>query len=216
MLIGSMACPPMLSADSTNQWDNLKQVTRRVSFYFVDRNGDCVIGKVKNVDDTAVPVTRANASQTKIDRADLLRVTDGRRSYNVVFSGRSSWSDVLALIPAQNADKWRPKVVVQTNTGVQYKGQLIDASQGTISLKISGKTRDISKQEVSTVSLVRPKPVKFSNTDRELVFFAFLDPNLWPGIFGRLAVRLYDANSPEDDSPIICSIGTKSLRLVEH
>jgi hypothetical protein len=39
---------------------------------------------------------------------------------------------------------------------------------------------------------------------------------LWPAIFSRLDVRIYDATSAEDNSPIACTRGTNSFNLVEH
>jgi hypothetical protein len=198
------------SEANNTQWNNLRQVTHRATLLFVDRNRDCLRGKIKSVDDSAVMLTLRTGAERKIDRGNVFRVSIGGWPFQLIFSGRSSWSDVIGLIPPLRASKWHPKVVVRAKSGVEQSGYLLEASQDKISIKTSGQAHDIAKQEVSTVTYVRPKPASDSAqyANEELVFFKIFDPEVWPVLFhtqGSLSVRVYDATLSEDNSRITCN-----------
>src|SRR5260221_13422873 len=123
----------------------------------------------------------------------------------VVFSARSSWLDILSIVGKYN----HPQIMVFTKAGEKYQGKLLSASAKALTLESSGKTVDIGKDEVSTVSKISAMPLSDSATyvDQEFAWMKIFDPQLWPSMLHEsvLSIRLYDTSLPEDSSPIVCA-----------
>ena len=141
-----------------------------------------------------------------IPRTDLSRVSIGPWASGVIFTARSSWSDVVNLV-GRNI---HPEAVIGTNSGEERRGKLIAASATALVLKIAEKSVTIAKADIAQVTYVREKPASDSATyaDDELTFLKIFDPQLWPYMLhlqGTLSIRLYDKSFPEDDSPGICT-----------
>ena len=218
LLVAATLCyaPPMMWPSSNDgQWNDVAKLTRRASYIFVDRNHSCVDGKIKEVDDRAVTIIRGNSPEITTERTHLLRITSGGWAGGVIFSGRSSWSDVVRIV----GRRFHPEIAVVMKSSQEHKGKLLSASDVALTLEISRKRVNISKDEVSTVSYIRPKPLGDSAAyaDDELAWMKVFDPQLWPHLLHLqppLSVRLYDASLPEDNSSIVCNPGSDVTRPV--
>lgn len=215
MIVGALysAPPKIWSFDNDNQWNNLATLNRRATYTFIDRNHSCFEGMIKQVDDRAVTITRRNSPEIATERRNLLRVTWGAWAGGVIFSGRSSWSDVVRIV----GRRFHPDIAVVMKSGQEHKGKLFSASDTTLTLESSRKNLDINKDEVSTVSYIRSKPLSDSAAyaDDELAWMKVFDPQLWPRLLhlqSPLSVRLYDASSREDTSSIVCRFGLDVMR----
>jgi hypothetical protein len=102
-------------------------------------------------------------------------------------------------------------------SGKKGRGKLLSASDMALTLESWGKAANIRKDDVSTVSYIRAKPLSDSAAyaDDELAWMKVFDPQLWPHLMhleSPLTVPLYDASLPEDDSSIVCRNGTDVTR----
>src|SRR6266851_369231 len=158
LLVAATLCsaPPMMWPSSNDDpWNDVAKLTRRASYTFVDRNRSCIDGKIKEVDDRAVTIVRGKAPEVTMERAHLLRITSGGWAGGVIFSGRSSWSDVVRIV----GPRFHPDIAVVMKSGQEHKGKLLSASDVALTLERSRKRVNISKDEVSTVSYIRLKPL---------------------------------------------------------
>jgi hypothetical protein len=196
----------MWSAGSDDQWNTFRQVKHRANYIFVTRDRNCIGGKIKHMNDSAVTITQENASEIVIQQPDLLRITYGAWGPGVIFSRRSSWSDIVSIV----GKNFQPEIVVLMTSGQEHKGKLVGASDKSMILKSSGRPLNIVKDQVSMVSYIRPKPLGESAAyaDDELAWMKVFDPQLWPQLLhleSYLSIRLYDSSLPEDSSAIVCN-----------
>src|SRR5205807_1547074 len=85
-----------------DSWDNLNRVTHRRTYTFVDRERNCVGGEIVAVTDRDVTLKRLDWQAGKrpksvtltIERPNVLRIEDGAKVIDVVYSGKSSWSEL--------------------------------------------------------------------------------------------------------------------------
>ena len=216
LLVAVILCfAPPISWPSSNDdlWNNVAKLPRGSTYVFVDRSHGCVDGKIKQLDDGAVTIIRGNAPEAKTERANLLRITSGYWALGVIFSGRSSWFDVVHLV----GGRFHPEIAVLMKSGKKGRGKLLSASDMALTLESWGKAANIRKDDVSTVSYIRAKPLSDSAAyaDDELAWMKVFDPQLWPHLMhleSPLTVPLYDASLPEDDSSIVCRNGTDVTR----
>src|SRR5438445_13751370 len=150
------AAPPIMwSSSNDDQWNNVKQVTRRTNYIFVTRDRDCVGGKIKHMDDSVITIMRPHAPETTIQRTDLLRITYGEWAPGVIFSGRSSWSDVVNIA----GKHFYASIGVVTKSGQEHKSTLLSVSDKVMAIESSCKNVTIAKNKVYTVSYIRLKPL---------------------------------------------------------
>jgi hypothetical protein len=188
------------ASPAANEWDNLKQVTHRRSYGFALRDGTCVTGKIVSVAVESVKINQPSAAT--LERSDLVRVSDGEHVYDVVYSARSSWSDVAGIPP--NA---RSYLRVLTKDGSQHEGAAAQVGDSGITLDKKGKPEKIQKSDVARIYYVRLKPMSDSARFSDQETFP-LNPELWPyywNIGVHMPVLLYDSSVPEDNSKIVCS-----------
>jgi hypothetical protein len=195
------------AAQESDSWNNLKQLSHHATFTFTEKDRNCAIGFVKSVADMSVTVKLKDGKMMTIQRPDLLRVTRNWYGGPMLFSGRSSWSDVTAL--AKYLQQLHPRVIVETKAEPKEEGTLIGASNEGLTLQSHDKTMDVRKSEVVRVTNIVPKPVSDSAAyaDDELVLFKVFDPELWPALFGMqgsINVPLFDVSLPEDNSQVTC------------
>jgi len=219
--LAALSPPASRSNEQSEGWDSLRRVPHHATLIFADRDGNCVAGQIKSYDNNAIVVARQNERDAKIDRPNVLRIATNAWGPGVVYSGRSSWLDVEGLVPTRPSEKWRVPVRVEMNTGKTVRGQLLEASQEEITISSSARrTLVITKGEIARLSYIRPKPLSDSAeyANDELAWMKIFDPQLWPSLFhtqGSLVVRIYDANSPQDNAPIVCKAGTPWHTLTE-
>jgi hypothetical protein len=211
LLVAATLCiaPPMMwPSTSDDQWNVVAKLTRKTTYTFVDRNHSCVSGKIRQLDDRAVTIIRRSAPEITMERTSLLRITWGGWAGGVIFSGRSSWSDVIRIV----GRSFQPQIAVVMKSGTEHRGKLLSASNVALTLENWRKKININKDEVSSVSYIRPAPLSESAAyaDDELAWMKVFDPQLWPRLLhlqSPLSVVLYDASVLEDNSSIVCNPG---------
>lgn len=209
-LTGILALLPakIWSSSTDDQWEAVTKIDRGASLTFVDRARNCLGGKIKHADNRTITVMRRDAPDTTLERTSVLRISAGGWAGGVVFSGRSSWSDVLWIVGRH----FHPDIGIALKSGEEYKGKLISASETGLIVEVSKRKRSIDKRDISIVNYIRPKPLSDSAeyADDELAWMKVFDPQLWPHLLhlrSSISVRLYDASLSQDDSSIVCRSG---------
>jgi hypothetical protein len=184
---------------------------------FQERDLTCHFGQISSTTDQSV-IIHTDKSDITIARANLLRIERGRsgtvspyQSLFVVYSGRSSWADIISFIPfLSKSPSYEVSMLIATSDGKIQKGNLKDATETEIILRDSfGKETRIPKTQVSWVDYLRIKPLSDDQEfyAEELAWMVIFDPVLYPRMFhlgDRMPVRLYDCTLPEDNSPTQC------------
>lgn len=204
LLLAAGAIAGAIAGCGDEEWANLKQVTHRRSYGFALRDGTCATGRIVSMTADSVKINEPDPATLK--RLEIVRVSDGDHAYNVVYSGRSSWSDVAA-IPASEKAFLR----VVTKAGKQYEGSGDQVGEAGMMLVKAGKTVNILKNDVAQVYYVRLKPLSDSARYSDEEHFP-LNPELWPyywNIGVHMAVLVYDSSVPEDNSKVVCQGGGK-------
>jgi len=191
---------PQLGATKEKSWDNLKHVTRHRTYTVLARDLTCVTGRIASVAADSICVKPANGAVTRLKRMNVLRVTSD--SGSIIFSGRSSWSDVKAYssYPTES-------VVVTSNAGAEYKGRIMVISDSVVTVG----NAIVRKSEISKLDILAYTPLSDSNEywaeECAVTPICLLNASLWPRALGiglRMRVRLYDASLPEDNGAVIC------------
>jgi hypothetical protein len=190
-----------------DSWINLSHVSHRSTLTFAEKNGVCESGTVSKVDDSSVTIVIADKKQLQLRKDKLLQVGEGG-AHNLVYSARSSWSDVSKAAPGH-----AESLLVVAMDGKKYSGKPISVSDTSIVLKTLTTTETISKRNTSTVIYVRQKPLTDSEEyfAQEAPFLLLFSPTSYvraAGISLKLKVRLYEARMQEDNSEIICNPST--------
>ncbi|GGG95591.1 hypothetical protein GCM10011586_08320 [Silvibacterium dinghuense] len=206
----------------SDPWQSLKQLKPGLGFVFIERSLTCQYGELEKVTDTNVSIKTKQGTEI-IHKADLMRIRYGFGGHAVandnpnlplftLYSGRSSWSDILAFVPFQS--KVHPyaafRFTLTTKDGRIHRGILngVSAEQITLADK-SGNATTFLKKEIVQVDYITEKPL--SDTQEfywdELGVGRIFDPQLYPRLFhlaDTMSVTLYQSARAEDDSVIIC------------
>lgn len=206
-------------ADRRDPWESVRQLPHRASLMFLEQDRTCYFGQIQAATDKSV-VVRTDKSDITIARANLLRIQRGRPSapsvnlflpLSVVYSGRSSWADILWFMPL--ISKWpsvEVRMSVATTDGKLRKGDLKEVTETEIVLRDPfGKETQISRTKVSRIAYIQTKPLSDQQEFNweELAMFRIFDPVLYSRMFhagDTIPVRLYDLILPEDNSPVQC------------
>lgn len=197
-------------AKTDDQWENLKQITRRRTYMYVDRSLHCGSAKIDQVTDQAVTLKHSDHSKITIERHDLLRLGElGLSATGIIYSDRSSWSDVRNQRHSPKDPHRRARLRAVTLDGKSHEGQLIEIDDTHLTLLDGDLRTQLANSDISKVYHLRPKP--FSDRAEYVVQEA---PVIWvlnPEVlsfeldFTRIPVLLYDSAAPQDDSAIQCS-----------
>jgi hypothetical protein len=183
----------------------------------------CHYGQIKTITDQSVLI-RTDRSDVTIEESNLIRVRLGFSGRSVppdnpylvlatVYSGRSSWSDLIGFMPFQSKSHpgFTVRMSVTTTGGKLHRGSLGQVTGSEISLTDPfGKEISIPKTEVSRIDYIRDKPLSDKEEFywEELAMLRIFDPALYPRVFhlgDKMPVRLYESDVPEDNSPVHCS-----------
>ena len=180
-------------------WPNLKHITRDRLYAVVLREGGCEYGVISSVGEQFLILGTDSALGLALKRSQIVRVSDNLTAPAriAVFSGRSSWVDVMAATPTGNE-----YLHVVTKSGQELKLRQPQVSADAILAEGAG----IGKSEVRFVSYVRNKPL---DVDEEYLHIDDLKwlksiPYVGEHLPTRISVPLYNADLPEDNSPLKC------------
>ena len=193
------SCTFLLSQASR---DTLNGVSHSASLTFLKRDGTCVSGPIAGVDEKAVTVHPYGKEPVKIQRTDLLQVSQGDA---LLFTAVSSWADVAtAHVYPHEA------FVLKLRSGKLIKGKPLAVKPDSITLKHGFVSTEYKKSEVQTIDYLRVKPESdgFDYFSQEAPGLLFFYPEFYyrlVGLEGRIPVRLYDASSPEAAAVPSCS-----------
>ncbi len=206
-----LASSLLLGQDSS--WMNLGHIDRGNTYSVILRDGSCLRGAIRFVNpgmlSLAVPIStskkRADAVTSPrlitVARLDALQVKDGRRQFDILYSGRSSWRDVQAA-PSHS----REYLNITLKSGESVHGEPVGSTDSQLSVKRSKSVMEIAKTDIALVYYMRIKPAP-SNRLNEFPA-EFFEPRIWPYIFNvgvQLRVLLFNSTFPEDDSILQCS-----------
>lgn len=191
-------------------WENLKHVTRYRTYQFLLKDSTCVKGRIASVNSDSVSVTVSANDKRKLNREELLSITDVPTfvfpSY-LIYQGRSSWADVGTY-----ASNHPESITVITIAGTDHTGAFVKTSDVDLAMSVGGKNIIIVKNQIKTIDLTTGTPLsdREEHWVRECAFpvICALRVSLWPRMLGkgaRLQVRLYDASQPEDNRYMVCS-----------
>lgn len=212
ILVGTcLALPSKVlgQAKTEDQWENLKQITRRRTYMYVDRQLHCGNAKIDQVAEKAVTLKREDHTKITIERQDLLRLGEWGLSANgILYSGRSSWSDVRNQRHDPKNPQRGARLRVVTLDGKNHEGQMIEVDDTHLVLLDADKRVQLARSDISKVSYLRLKPFsdRAEYVAEELPLLWVLDPEVlrYELDFTRIPVLLYDSSAPQDDSAIEC------------
>jgi len=207
------------SSSPDEQWRAVQELPHRAAFTVVDRDFNCSIGEIRSAGDSEL-VIKTRTGDVRLDRANILTVNSyhwnlaslqqGVPVSGILYSGRSSWFDVMALGKRVQKDKWfKVRLEVKTADGKLHNGRMAGANDNEIQLSDSGKGDVIRKSEITRVSFVREKPLSDAGEYwwDEATLLQIFDPEVWPRLFrvgDTMSVRLYDVSMPQENSPVTC------------
>jgi hypothetical protein len=173
------------------------------SLTFMMRDGTCVDGPISNITPKAVTVQPLQKPPVTILRADLLQVT---QEDAVLFSARSSWSDVetVQLSPHES-------FTVKTRKGQLIQGRPLSVSdKGLVYKWFLWLKKRYPKDQIVAVDYLRMKPASpaFDYFTQEAPALLFFYPEFYDrlaGLEGHVPVRLYDVLLHEDNAPLKCA-----------
>jgi hypothetical protein len=174
------------------------------SLTFMKRDGSCVSGPILKIEPKIVTVKQAQSAPAAVERRDLLQASQGDA---LVFSARSSWSDVEAvhLGPRESFE------VKLRNSKLVDERPLRVTDDGLVYKRFLWLKKRYAKAQVMTVNYLRVKPDSdvfdyFTQEAPALLFFYPESYDRLRGLEGRIPVRLYDAAMREDDAALKCSV----------
>jgi hypothetical protein len=222
LIASAMPVSDAVCATGDDAWHRLRLLKHDVDLVFIERDGACINGRIKAVEDNRVLISEGR-SEAAIDRASLIRVRLGFGGRPVlsnnpnmplftVYSGRSSWADLVAFAPFQSKDHpgFALHLSVTGKDGKLHRGNLSSITEDDITLADPfGALAVFPKAEVSYVDYVREKPLNDTEEFHweELAMLRIFDVNLYPRLFhsgDTMSVRLFDSSIPVDDSPVQC------------
>jgi hypothetical protein len=186
---------------------NLGHINRGNNYHVILRNGTCVTGKIQSVNPDSMLVVNSNEgsstvrySKARVTRLDVLQIKDGLKQCDILYSARSSWSDVQS-VPSSS----REYLSVTLKSGSSIEGKPTSATDSQLSIKKFNAVSDIAKTDIAFVHYIRIKPAP-ADLVREFPA-EFFDPRIWPYILNvgvHMQVLLYDSTLVEDNSVLQC------------
>lgn len=220
-LLGSVL-PATSCLGEDNPWQSLRQLKRGLGYVFIGRDLTCQYGELEKVTDTDVLIETKQGNVT-LRRSELLRVRSGFGGRPVandnpnlplftLYSGRSSWGDLLAFSPFES--KGHPystvNFSVKTKDGRLHRGFLRNVTPEAITLADKlGTAATFSRGQIDQVDYIREKPLSDAQEFYwdELGVGIIFDPQLYPRLFhlgDTMPVTLYRSTLPEDNLAVQC------------
>jgi hypothetical protein len=177
---------------------------------YMDRRLHCGAARIVEVSEQAVTLKRADHTKITIEREDLLRLGEwGLSATGIIYSGRSSWSDVKNQRHDPKNPQRSARMRVLTLDGTSHEGPLIEVDDTHLALLDGDNATQLKRSDISKVYHLRLKPYSDSaeHMAEEAPLIWALDPEvLWYALDStRIPVLLYDASLPDDGSALECS-----------
>ncbi len=169
----------------------------------IEKSGACFNGPLTAVSPKSVTIQPSGGPAVAIARNDLRQAVQNN---SILFSARSSWADVEATHLLG-----RESFVVKLRNGKTMKGTPYRIEDnGLVYKHLVWLKKTYPKSTIVTVDYLRVKPdaYGFDYFTQEAPALLFFYPEFYDqlkGLEGRVPVRLYDANQPEDNKPVTCA-----------
>jgi hypothetical protein len=187
------------AADLDERWSILKRITKKRSYAVMRTDSQCFVGDLVSVSDDAITLQVDPTHQKVIDRVQILRVADHEyaSSHDIVFSARSSWSDVMAAAPTGSEH-----LLIVTKQGERFRWRKPSVSGSSI----TRKSKTIEKADIQSVAYVRFTPITASEQYFSKEDASFFAPRLWFNweLLPKIPISLYSSADNEDNSPLKC------------
>ncbi len=199
--LGLMSCFALAQTSKPASGDPLP-VRHDSTLTFVLRDKTCLFGTVDHADAKSITVAEAHAGKVTIESERILQVRQGDA---VVLTARSSWSDVSDVHLYRHES-----LVIKLRNGKSIKTTSFAVAGETITSKSLSRKQVFQKAEIATVDYVRLKPESdgFDYLLQEAPLMLMFNGEFYSrllGLQGKIVVRLYDSEKPEDDSPVTCA-----------
>ena len=177
--------------------------TRSTTLRLIRKSGDCLEGPLTAVTPKSVTIQPQGELPIVVAR-DTLR--QASQNGSILFSARSSWADVEAthLLP-------RESFTVRLRSGKVLKETPYRVEDnGLVYKHLVWLKKVYPKSSIVTVDYLRVKPdaYGFDYFTQEAPALLFFYPEFYDqlkGLEGRVPVRLFDSNKPEDNSSLTCA-----------
>jgi hypothetical protein len=188
------ACLAKSESASDKSWKNLGHTIKQSSYTVAMRDGRCITGHIESLDDQYVTV-----NSLKLDRKGIVRVGDGTSlsDHDPIYSGRSSWSDLLQSEP----NKYE-FVELEMKDRSTRKCRKFSAAEDEAACDGSR----ISKSEVTRGYYVRLAPATEWEHHAARENVTILAPRTWfdYALFPKIKVLLYDEALPQENVKVSC------------
>jgi hypothetical protein len=181
---------------------NLNIVGHGTSLLFVTRGNVCETGQIVRIDQTSVEIRNLQKQSMRLKLSDLVMIGENLDSHNLVYSGESSWDDVLNSRPAPHKET----LLIETKAGKSYRVDPMKVTDQQIEFKGLHDNEVLTKSEIATVDYLRMAPIS-DDTEYLIQETVLIAPSVWWAYLGlgrRINVRLYDASLPERETKRVC------------
>ena len=202
-------------------WLLVKRLPQHATFTFIEQGQTCHSGQIVTVTDTEIRILPdKQMTPIPIPRSTLIHIRRGGSQWHsdnpnlpllIVYSGRSSWTDVLAFAPFALQTWAHVRMEVVITGGRRRKGDLSGVTSNEVSLRDAvGTDTTFPKADLSRIDYLRLRPLRDNQEFDwdELAPLRIFDPPLYSRMFhinDTMPVRLFDRGIPQDDSPVHCN-----------
>ncbi len=187
----------VLAGPAESSWDALRHLPKHHIYTVLSHGGVCVTGAFVSAGEKEF-VLALPQGEHAFPRSDVLRISLGGTAdiHSTVYSGRSSWADLLALqTPPYYSD-----LLVITSDNRQFRGPLLGVSPDQLTLFVDDHEMRFTREYVDRVFLTSTKPSsERPGAHRTLIKL--------PKKGTEQPVPLYEVTERQDDSPLECQPG---------
>ena len=176
----------------------LNEIGHDSTLKFALRNGSCVFGSIKQFDPANVTIAKLSNPPQVIPLSQIVQASQGDA---IVFSTRSSWTDVVGT-PVELGES----MIVTLLSGQRVQARPKNMNRDSITFRRGSGTTQLKKADIASVDYVRLKPKSdtYLYQLREMSLMAVFDPRFYSRV--KLSpIRLFDAQETEDNSQLCSS-----------
>ena len=184
-----LALPAICTSPET-PWEALRHLSKRHVYTALRRDGSCVTGSFVSLSENTLVLEQGG--ERPLLKPDIVRISSGETPdvHTAVYSGRSSWADLLALA----SPPYYSQLMLITADARQFSGPLLGVSNDQLTLMVDKKEMRFAKEFLARVFLTGKKPA----FEQSGLHWSVLDVPKQP-------VPLYEVTAHEDDSKLDCA-----------